>query len=317
MPRSFEVPESKQESSDTRKEKLRHQLEHPTQVGLYEGGVMNIVDVMPEKMKTEIPTVWLQGWGATVEVHEDNILELAEKGRRTLAIDTLHGIASENISESGVKQGQEIHDIELRKVVALLKALDEKDIDQTDMVAHLEGAIYGVLAALLRPERFRNLVLVDPVGMVGEDTESRLVKGAVLDLCLQTARIYKKLLTKEGSEAFRQSNTATKALGQVFASSPRRTVESVGVIAETQIDELLTTLKELGLKISIIHGVDDNFFPMERVQKQTTKEMVDGFYSVKGTHNELYLHPEKYTALVDNALDALEALRKKEEKSSE
>ncbi|MBI3630949.1 MAG: hypothetical protein HY221_01260 [Candidatus Sungbacteria bacterium] len=56
---------------------------------------------------------------------------------------------------------------------------------------------------------------------------------------------------------------------------------------------------------------------MERVQEQTTKEMVDGFYSVNGTHNELYLHPEKYTALVDNALDALEALRKKEAESEQ
>lgn len=153
--------------------------------------------------------------------------------------------------------------------------------------------------------------------MIGDDTKSRLVKGAALDLSLQMARIYKKLLTKEGFAAFTQANTAGKALAHVFASNPKHTVESVGVIAETQIHELLTTLKELGLKISIVHGVDDKFFPMKRVQEQTTKEMVDGFYSVKGTHNELYLHPEKYTALVDNALDALEALRKKETEEHE
>lgn len=113
---------------------------------------MNVVDVKPERAKTEIPAMWLRGWGTTVEVHEDNILELAQRGRRTLAIDASHGIASENIPESTTAQGREIHDIELRKVAALLKTLDEKEIEQTDMVAHSEGAIYGVMAALLRPE---------------------------------------------------------------------------------------------------------------------------------------------------------------------
>lgn len=153
--------------------------------------------------------------------------------------------------------------------------------------------------------------MVDPAGMVGEDKTSRLVKGAVLDIALQTARIYKKLLTKQGFTAFKQSNTAAKSLAQVFAKNPRHTIESIGVIAQSQIHEILKTLKDLGIKIAIVHAVDDKFFPMDKVQSQTTKEMADGFYSVKGTHNQLYLHPEQYTALVDSALDALEAMRKK------
>jgi pimeloyl-ACP methyl ester carboxylesterase len=266
---------------------LRSQLEHPDAIDLYGEKTLNLVDLQPERLKTETPVFWLGGWGATAEVHEDNIINLAERGRRTLAVDAPHGIESANIQESATERGQEIHDIELRKVAAVLKSLDEKGIAQTDIVAHSEGAIYGVLAALLRPEKFRNIVLVDPAGMVGEDTKGRLVTGAILDIGLQIARIYKKILTKEGFEAFKQSNTATKALAEVFASDPRRTVESVGVIAETQVHEILKTLKGLGMKISIVHGVDDRFFPMERIQQQTTTEMVDGFYSVQGTHNQL------------------------------
>jgi len=67
------------------------------------------------------------------------------------------------------------------------------------------------------------------------------------------------------------------------------------------------------LKISIIHGVDDKFFPMERVQKMTTSKIVDGFYSVKGTHNEILLHQETHTKLIGQVLDALE---KKSEKDN-
>lgn len=313
MPNHFEGQPSEQESSGSRREKLRSQLERRDSIDLYAGGAMEIIDVKPEEAKTETPTFWLGGWGTTTAVSEENIINLAERGRRTLAVDAPHGIESAAIPESATERAREMPDIELRKVAALLRALDEKGIEQTDVVAHSEGAIYGVMAVLLRPEKFRNMVLVDPAGMVGEDTTGRLVKGAALDICLQTARIYKKLLTQEGFKAFQQSNTAAKAVMQVFASNPRRTVESVGVIAETQIHELLKTLKDLGVKISIVHGVDDKFFPMERVQKQTTPEMVDGFYSVQGTHNQLYLHPEKYTLLVDNALDALEASRENEE----
>ena len=275
------------ESPESNRERIKSQLKHPDKIELYEGGTMDVVDVKPERPKTEIQTFWLRGWGTTVEVHEDNIVNLAERGRRTLAVDAPHGIESANIQELTTEREQEIHDIELRKVAALLKSLDEKGIEQTDIVAHSEGAIYGVLAALLRPEKFRNMVLVDPAGMVGEDTKGRLVKGVALDIGLQIARIYKKLLTKEGFEAFKQSSTAAKAL------------------------------VELGIKISIVHGVDDKFFPMERVQQQTTMEMIDGFYSVKGTHNQLYLHPEQYAFLVDNALDVLEALRKKRGSSEE
>lgn len=304
MPEYFE--RNREPQLETSREQFKSQFENPEKISLYGSETMNVVDLNPKNPKTEIPAFWLTGWGAPAEVHEKNIISLAERGRRTLAVDEPHGI--ETSQEASSKLG-EIHDIELRKVTALLKVLDEKDIDKTDIVAHSEGAIYGILAALLRPEKFNNLVLVDPAGMIGGDTEGRLVKGAALDLALQTARIYKKVLTKDGFEAFKRSATAVKALAEVFASNPSRTVESIGVIAETQIHEILTILKRLGLKISVIHGVDDKFFPMEMVQKKTTSDMVDGFYSVKGTHNQLYLHPEKYTSLVDNALYALQKKR--------
>src|SRR3989338_2738466 len=303
---------STQKPPESNRERLKYQFEHPDKIDLYEGGVMDIIDIKPERPKTEVPTFLLRGWGTIPEVYRNNIIYLAERGRRILAVNAPHGIDSANIQESATEHGKEIHDIELRKVAALLKSLDEKGIEQTDIVAHSEGAIYGVLAALLRPDKFRNMVLVDPAGMVGKDSKGRLIKEATLDIALQTVRIYTKLFTKEGFNAFNQSKIAAKAKMKVFASNPQHTIESIKVIAETQIHEILKTLKDLGIKISIVHGVDDNFFPMDKIQQQTTRKMVHGFYSVKGTHNQLYLHPEKYTALIDTALDALEALRQKE-----
>ncbi len=309
MPNNFEKNSHAQKSSESDRERIKSQLKQPDTIDLQEGGAMEVVDVKPEKLKTDIPTFWVYGWGGTVERSEDVIVNLAERGRRVLSVNAPHGIESGNLKESATERGQKIHDIELRKVAALLKSIDEKGIQQTDIVAHSEGAIYGVLAALLRPEKFRNMVLVNPAGMIGEDTVERLVGGAAWDTCLEAARIYKKIVTDEGFAEFKRSGEGTKSLAKVFASDPRRTIESVGVIAKTQIHEILRTLKKLGIKISIIHAVDDKFFSMDKIQRQTTTEMIDGFYSVKGTHNQLYLHPEQYTLLIDNALDALEVLR--------
>ena len=75
---------------------------------------------------------------------------------------------------------------------------------------------------------------------------------------------------------------------------------------------MLRTLHKQGVKIAIIHGVDDSALPMEKMQSVAKQDQLDGFYSVKGDHFEIYAQPEKYTALADEALTALEAKLEKE-----
>jgi len=81
----------------------------------------------------------------------------------------------------------------------------------------------------------------------------------------------------------------------------------VRAIAKTQLPELLREIKKNGTKISVIHGADDDAFPMERVQKMVNSEIIDGFYSVKGSHAEVRTKEAKkaYTELARYALEKM------------
>src|SRR3989344_5336699 len=95
------------------------------------------------------------------------------------------------------------------------------------------------------------------------------------------------------------------------SANPLRTLAEARVISASDIYESLLKLREQGIGVSVVHAVDDTLFPMEKVL-ETAKEKggmdTIGFYSVKGDHREISVHPEKYTAL---AVDALENLSNK------
>lgn len=257
-----------------------------------EGERISIVDIVPEREKTVTPVVVAPGWAADPEVLRENILGLAQTGRRTLSLEAPHGLA--------VEPGSAYDEAELRKALALLEMLEQKKLEKVDVVAHSEGGIYTTLAATMQPEKFRNLVLVNPGGMIGADTKKRLSLDFMADLAKQN---WRALLDRKRRPAVRR---ATWGAVKSFVNSPKKSVAEVDSLASTQIHELLRGLKAKGLGVVIVHSVDDKTFPMDRVQQIAKQDMLDGFYSVQGTHNEFYLDPHKYTLLIDQALDALE-----------
>ncbi|OGN10023.1 MAG: hypothetical protein A3J46_04105 [Candidatus Yanofskybacteria bacterium RIFCSPHIGHO2_02_FULL_41_11] len=270
----------------------------------------------------------MKGWGTTPDSYKDNIVGLAEKGRRVLAVDNVYGVEGTSAEGVDAQKAKELglEGLMLDKVVAYLKMLDmKKGLDKVDVVAHSEGAIHAIYAAMLRPDRFRSMVLVDPAGMVGEDNKKRLLAGAAIDIMhLQGLNLFKR----EGLGGMvRKSGKAAKELGKSYRAGLDKSSmfnrvagkgwESIGIISKTKIHELLEAVRAQGIKVSIVHGVDDKFFNMEDIQEMTEKGMVDGFYSTKGTHNEVYLNPRPYTNLIDHGLDALEKLHQKEAEAAE
>jgi len=247
-----------------------------------------IFDLTPEKPKTEIPTFFAQGWGRPTSTITEALKTLYETDRRVITLD--HPRKGGEIDEDyeGLAPKEE-----LRKATSILKVLEMKGIDQADLIAQSEGCANAVIAAAMNPKKFRNIILVAPAGMVGKDSFLGL-----------SARF----LSEQIKDAINKEPKAKKST--YIKDNPLRALIEVNDLSKIQIENILKGLKELGINISIISGVDDRAFPMKRMQEIANTDQLDGFYSVKGGHNQLYRHPEQYMKLAEQALTDLENKKK-------
>lgn len=268
-------------------------------------------DILPEHQKDGAPVFIMDGWGSTPAVWKDNVHALVEKGRRTIGVNAPHGIEPTVTTPEGMSG---IPEAELRRISAFMEALDAAGIPKAAVIAHSEGGIDALLAARMYPQRFQNLVLVNPGGMIGPDSFLNLSARFAYDAA------------KSHVSALREGTLAKQlAIGnEVTASAlkaPILATKEVASIARTQVVNLLREIKALGIGISIIHGADDKVFPMSRMTKtihsekqsedEDIEKLLDGFYSVGGGHAEFLVKAADYTRLAEKALTALELKQKR------
>lgn len=322
---------------------------------LINGEEVQVLDIRPHRAKTKIPVVFAPGYATSSPAENKvNILEMVRQKRRTLYVDKPRGINYEGIIDK--EDAKKFEDFLLSQVAALIGVLEKKGIEKVDVMAHSEGSMYTIVAASLYPEKFRDLVLFNPAGMVGPgDTRAGLIERFLADMFsrkyemmnrggsmtkeneTQAAKIYRVLIetiswvlgklkrTKgpvpdvmsEGAK--QQVRVAEEGVVNYFMSQKDKSLNEIRAIARTQIHDLLKIVHEQGIGITIVHGVDDTIFSMEKVQAQMAKRNldedlpIDGFLSVRGGHGEMTMSPEKETRAADAALTALEKKRKKKE----
>jgi len=283
------------------KEKTRFlgQWQNPERLN-FEGTDIDVYDIKPKGEQKEIPVAFLPGFGGFPLMFKRDIDALVDHGRRVIAIDAPHGVEQKILRETKT----DLPDAELRKVAALIETLKTKNIDKVDGVGNSEGSLVLVLAATIYPELFRNLVLESPAGLVGSDTPAQLAGRFGKDIVKSEVEgkwnMVKKLKTEIQTPKKDSSSLSFKNLLQAL--------KEIKVLAKTQISELLGELRKNGIGILIIHGADDNAFPMERVQKMVKADMIDGFISVKGKHAQVRTRKENkaYVELAEYGLDRLE-----------
>jgi len=241
-------------------------------------------EIQPAEKVSEVPVLVAGGWSEDTRSLEDVGQEIAERGRTAILVDhARHGGRSEDETDFPVEIAH--------KANTLLESLNELDIEQSDVIAHSEGALNAVLAARLNPDKFRNLILVAPAGMIGKDS--------ILNLA---GRFSKKIVrgwTKdfiENPKAAYRLNTGTPVY---VGKNPAKAFREIQHLASCTIDEVLSDLMEAGINVSVIQSDSDQVFPADRIDQHIKLgENVDRYASIideKAGHDDLIIHPERTT----------------------
>lgn len=271
---------------------LEEQYNNPDIIGDGKNKI-EIIDLIPPQLKTDVPAILVPGWSATAHVLKENVFTLAELGRRVIVASAPHGVDTNT---------QKIYpEAEMRKTEALMQALDRKRIMRADAISHSEASLFMTMGAMIHRDRFRNFVLVSPAGLIGPDTFPRLATDFSKDIAGQTI----KALFDDHSRIAKMWKAYTE-FGKSIVAGPILTIQEMNAIVTFHIEEILRELKFRGHGISIIHTAHDKAFPMDRMQKIVDRTMVDGFVSVGGSHNELYLKPQGMSEMIDHLFDAME-----------
>jgi pimeloyl-ACP methyl ester carboxylesterase len=302
LPKGENLPEY------VRNEALAEQFAHP-ETYQYGSTTVETFDVKPEHPKSDVPVFFGTGWSASRGVYEAAILGTADRGRRVLSMYAPHGVDTGPDFGTGDKTYAAA---ELRKAAAMLRTLEEKKIEHLDIVAHSESALWSLIVASMHPEKIRNIVLIDPAGLIDEDNLPRLAVDFSRDVVRET--LNKEKLPRPKVDRSVQPGSSQDMFGALknMLGNPMRSLKEVLALKDADIRGMLEELKALGKHIAVIQGARDVVFPMEKMQRVVNTKQVDGFYSVYGEHNEINSHPQAYIEVIGHALDALEALTLKD-----
>ena len=303
-----------------RKDRYTEVFAHPETLEL-QGGRVNVVDLQPEHLKTPVPLIIEGGWLGNIPTWEKNARLFADMGRRVIIVGAPHGITPN-------REDPDLPLAELRKAEAFVPILDAKGIEEADVLTHSEGGVFMTAAALEHPERIRTLVYYAPVGLIGDDGFWKLAWRFLTDMKNQADDIKKG---KGGAERKEQDRTGLMPALKILLSSPLQSLKEVLAMAGRQTQENIRALHDKGVKIIIMHPVNDAVSPIDRMAGTAEgggivkADMVDGFLSVgdpsleptfpdakphgneiSDTHNSVFLSPRQYSVAIDSLLDTME-----------
>ncbi|EKD86878.1 MAG: hypothetical protein ACD_37C00117G0002 [uncultured bacterium] len=261
----------------------------------FQEGYMQVVDRSPENPKSEIPVILSPGWSENPKVFKDAIQVFLNSGRRVIAFN-FPGIRNSTRETS-------YPNLEVGKAETILELMRTKGIKKADVVCHSEGSIGPIIAASLEPDKFRNLILVGPAGFIGKDSFPKLAGRFSVKTLTDPHRLL------GGDKPMRPFFRYLKEGIKFAFRHPIQGLEEAMAISQVQLEDTLQELHNNGVGIAIVSGVNDPVFPMKRLQKIVKRNMIDGFVSVAGGHDEIHLQP-KYARAAEQLITNLENKQK-------
>jgi pimeloyl-ACP methyl ester carboxylesterase len=261
------------------------------------GGAGIVVEIIPRRPVDPVPLVFIPGWGQTARTYAIPLRTFAERGRSVVSL-------FRPARGRPIVGDTDFPPEEVRKAQALIGVLARLRPEQVDLVAHSEGSLCAIITAALYPHRVRNLILVDPAGLIVGDRWYRLA-GRFGQMILQCTIEAATNAAERRAMVWAMLNPTVYAL-----THPLRALTQVAALTRWQSLDLLAGLRGTEVGVVVITGVDNRVFPINRAGPLVREgvPLVDGFHAVRGGHAKL-LGDARYAGAVLNAIDRLNARR--------
>lgn len=242
------------------------------------------------------------GWNQTIEVWLPAIEELNRLGYRAVMIEAPNGVTLP--LPKPTDSLKHIPTIMVQKALAHIHLLDELGVTQADIVAQSQGGIDSLVATLMRPKLFHNIILFNPAGMVGPDKLpfllGRFTLEAVRDILLQIKH----------TADFRREDANQRIAWQML-KHPVKSTQSAHAITKVRLEELIELIRtQCDSQIVCIAGSEDTLFPVEKMRTRASLETLGGFLTVKGNHVDIFRRPGIYMGLAYHLLVAMRQLER-------
>jgi len=187
--------------------------------------------------------------------------------------------------------------IQLAKANMLYHALLDSEVERADVVGYCEGGVTSTILAYVHPEMVSQLVLVNPAGMTKEDGPERLVNRFKNKNHRYVKAIIEDILTGE----------VTHSTYEMVWSNVNRVLgmRALASLSEVYMADILNSLAEGGMKISMLHGYKDRLYPYEDVSQNVPESLhaYASFADSAAGHAVFDTHTNETISAVTHLLD--------------
>lgn len=248
----------------------------------------DVIKINSEKEKDNLPVFISPGWGVTSDSQRDTLRVLLEQGRSVISLSFSR---NKVLKKELVKN---IPSVEMQKALTIIEAIDKSKKERIDAIGHSEGGLNLAIAAMFYPEKFRNIVLINPASIIEEDSCLGLIKRFMLDEGLEEFKSMKDININSFNNYF-------KNVFQYFIKNIDMSYEEIKSMTQMNLLDLTKELKEKSIGVSIVCGSNDKVFPIEKIIKKVDKTNLDYFISTKGNHGSFIFNKE-YVLLAEDLL---------------
>lgn len=258
---------------------------------------LKFIDILPTKDIDSVPIFFAPGWAMDKAMFKEVLHSFYRKNRRLLSLEHSTYVKNQT-AKSELKNG--IPSVGSRKAEEILAVITHSGVTRVDAVFYSDGGINGVLAATESPEKFRNIILVDPGGFILKDRTLKLAGRFIMETFQWVKKVI--FIPENRKGLFRIEKEITKYVTE----NPIRTIKEANAIAKEKVIEMARALHKKGIGMAIIHSADDRVFPMDKMLEIADRDIVDYFYTTEGSHFELLIEPQRYVDLIIHAIDEVE-----------